>query len=147
MKIYICIVLILFNKLPAAGPPGSRPAQFSNGTFGPGPALDSRSLRTLAAVHEAGMHACSVSCIRQSAKPCCINVCHAVIRSKQTKVMNARETTLCIHGAAKHSVPGGGRGSSNKSIAATAGKAPHLYHNHWRPVSHTTYPNQVYESA
>jgi hypothetical protein len=35
--------------------------------------------------------------------------------------MKARETILCIHGSAKQSVPGGGRGSSKKSDPAMAG--------------------------
>jgi hypothetical protein len=50
---------------------------------------------------------------------------HVVIKSKETAVMKARETTLCMNGSAKQSVPGGGRGSSNKSNPATAenGKA------------------------
>jgi hypothetical protein len=62
--------------------------------------------------------------------------------------MKARETILCIHGSAKQSVPGGGRGRSNKSDppAAGNGKAPIWYHKHWRPVNHTSYPIQVYES-
>jgi hypothetical protein len=58
---------------------------------------------------------CCVSCIQQCAKPCCITVCHAVINAMETAVMKARETILCIHGSAKQSVPGGGRGRSNKS--------------------------------
>jgi hypothetical protein len=41
-----------------------------------------------------------VSCIRQCAKPCCITVCHTVIEAKETAVMKATETTLCIHGSA-----------------------------------------------
>jgi hypothetical protein len=44
-------------------------------------------------------------------------------------------------------VPGGGRGSSNKSNPATAGKAPVLYHKNWRPVNHANYPIQVYDAA
>jgi hypothetical protein len=47
-----------------------------------------------------------------------------------TAVMKARETTLCIHGSAKQSVPGGGGGSSNKTNPAWAGneRAPVRYH-------------------
>jgi hypothetical protein len=63
--------------------------------------------------------------------------------------MKAIETILCINGSAKQSVPGGGRGSSNKSDPAKAGngKAPVWYHKHCRPVNHTSYPIQLYESA
>jgi hypothetical protein len=51
---------------------------------------------------------------------------HVVIKGKETAVMKSRETKLRINGSAKHSVPGGGRGSLNKSNPATAGngKAP-----------------------
>jgi hypothetical protein len=51
--------------------------------------------------------------------------------------MKAREIMLCIHGSAKQSVPGGGRGRSNKSDppAAGHGKAPVWDHKHWRPVT------------
>jgi predicted CXXCH cytochrome family protein len=81
--------------------------------------------------------------------PIACTVCHTVSKAKETAVMKARETTLCIHGSAKLSVPGGGGGSSNKSDPAAAGngKAPVWYHKHWQPVNHTSYPIQVYESA
>jgi hypothetical protein len=70
-------------------------------------------------------------------------------QSKETASMRARETTFCTHGSAQQSVPGGGRGSSNKRNPATAGngKAPVWYHKHWRSVNHTTCPIQMYESA
>jgi hypothetical protein len=63
--------------------------------------------------------------------------------------MEARETIFCIHGSAQLSVSGGGRDSSNKRDPATAGngQAPVWYDKHWRPVSHTSSPIQVYESA
>jgi hypothetical protein len=77
--------------------------------------------------------------------------CHyyAVISAQETAVMKAGETILYIHGFAKQCVPGGGRGSSNKSDTAKAGngKASVWYHKHWRPANHTSSPIQVYESA
>jgi hypothetical protein len=104
-------------------------------------------LRILATIECRDLLPCLLcSCIRQCAKPCCITV---VIKAKETAVMKASETTLCIHGSAKQSVSGGGRGSSNKSNPATArnGKASVWYQKHWRPVNHTSYPIKMYESA
>jgi hypothetical protein len=68
---------------------------------------------------------------------------------QETAFMKARDTIIYMHGSAVQSVPGGGRGSSNKVDTATAGngKASLWYHKHWRPVNHTSYPIQVYESA
>jgi hypothetical protein len=81
--------------------------------------------------------------------PVASTVCHAAIKAKETALMKPRERKICIHGSAKQSVPGGGRGSSNKSNPAMAGngKAPVWYHKHWRPVNHTSHPIQMYESA
>jgi hypothetical protein len=61
---------------------------------------------------------------------------------KKKNLCKQEKQCFCIHGSAKQSVPGSGRGSSNKSDPATA-----WYHKHWRPVNHTSYPIQVYESA
>jgi hypothetical protein len=70
---------------------------------------------------------CCISCIQQCAKPCCITVCHAVTNAKETAVMKGRDTILCMHGSAKQSVPGGGRGRSSQSDPATAGNGKGLF--------------------
>jgi hypothetical protein len=52
------------------------------------------------------------------------------LKPNKTAVMKARETTLCILGSAKQSMPGVGGGNSNKTNPAGAGngRAPVWYH-------------------
>jgi hypothetical protein len=60
-------------------------AAYSGDDRAPGPA----------AVPAVSLASCTVR------NPVAITVCHAVIKARETAVMKARDTTLCIHGSAK----------------------------------------------